>query len=426
VTRPGGKKYALYSVALLTVALMVHQWARARRLGRPRASQRGALLTALAAAAAEAWRVAAGAYQTAERRRLRGPAGSLGGAAGTVAATPMMVSRHPIATGTASSQAVRPSPDSPATADAAQHAASEPSAAARWWQYTRLLLQRFNQDHCPAFAAALSFFALLSVVPLLLVALAALGFALQDPAQARAYLENVVAQVLPGSAARTAARELMDQIKIEQQVETLMASRGVAGLVGVLTLVWASIQIFVNGATAMNAAWQVEERRSWVRQRLVALGLLLGAGALFLLSLIPSSGPELLRNLRIPWLGLPEQVPWYVDLLFVLVAVALNAAMFTVIYRFLPATEVTWKQAAIGGAAMGGLWELAKRGFTFYLATYGSRNAMYGALGGLMILVTWIYYTSMLLLLGAEVAKLHKDVSERKAGGADASAPQTS
>lgn len=276
----------------------------------------------------------------------------------------------------------------------------------------RELIRRFGRDQCPVFAASLSFFGLVSLVPVLLVAIAALGYVIDDPIQARHAILSAVEHLLPGPAARAAAKELMARINFDNQVKTIMAQRGMAGILGVVTLIWAALQIFVSSIPAMNAGWEVTENRSWLRVRLIALGLLVGSGALFLLSLLPSAGPDLVRRLHIPWLGLPEHVPWYVDLAFAVLAVAINAAMFSLLFRFLPAADVHWREAAVGGIAMGILWELAKQGFSLYVARAGSHNAMYGALGGVMILITWIYYTSMLILLGAELAKLHRDVQD--------------
>jgi membrane protein len=371
------------------------------------------LLYAVATGLAAAWRAAATEHALLRRRQGWSPALAWrGGEAATVAA-PLAPAQSAAAAPPASAPSGAPATpglgDSPAV-KAIRQAAEEPVLIVRWWRYARELFCRFNKDLCPVFAASLSFFGLISVIPVLLVAMAALGYMLHSPEQARDQILHAVQQLLPGQAARVAAKQLMAQIDFGSQVDTLMKARGPAGVLGILTLIWAAMQIFVSSVPAMNAAWEVTENRSWLKLRLVAFGLLVGAGALFLLSLLPSAGPDMVRRLHIPWLGLPEQVPWYVDFLFTLLAVAFNSAMFALIFRFLPAAEVRWREAAVGGVAMGALWELAKRGFSLYMATAGSRNAMFGYLGGVMILITWIYYTSMLLLLGAEVSKLYKDV----------------
>jgi membrane protein len=107
------------------------------------------------------------------------------------------------------------------------------------------------------------------------------------------------------------------------------------------------------------------------------------------------------------------------DLVFFLLGVAINAVMYMVIYRFLPspAAKVTWKQAAVGGAVVAVLWELAKQGFAFYLRRFNGAHGydkVYGSLGGLVILILWIYYSAIILLLGAEIARLYADMQERR------------
>jgi membrane protein len=275
------------------------------------------------------------------------------------------------------------------------------------WEATRAILRDFVEDKCPTYAAALAFFGLLSIVPMLLVAVAVLAFLFQDPHEAMVRLEKLLANLLPGAAAGRTAHDMIAQARVEETVATLIATRGLAGIIGVLSLVWASLQIFVNGAPAMNEAFEVNETRSWLRLRLVALALLLGAGSLFLLSLLPSSGPDLVRRLHIPWLGLPERVPWYVDLLFTLIALALNVGMFALIYRVLPNATTSWRSALLGGLIAGVLWEAAKQGFAYYLSLFASYERVYGTLGGVIALILWIYYSAMVLLLGAEVASEH-------------------
>jgi len=267
------------------------------------------------------------------------------------------------------------------------------------WPTAKELFRRFGKDQCPAFAAALTFFGILSIVPALVVALAALAFIFQDPVEAMHRLQGLIASILPGDIAGKAAQSMMQEANVQKSVEDLIKTRGIAGVIGLLSLIWATMQIFVNGAPAMDSAFEVVETRGWIKLRLVALGLLIGAGALFLLSLLPSTGPDFIRNLH--WFNLPQRVPWYIEALFWLVALGLNCAMFGLIYKFLPDAQSTWREAFVGGLVAGVLWELAKQGLSYYIAHFGNYNKVYGALGGTIVLVLWMYYTSMILLLGA-------------------------
>jgi membrane protein len=276
------------------------------------------------------------------------------------------------------------------------------------WSKTRLVWKRFSEDQGPVLAAGLTFFTLLSIVPLLLVALAVRGFVMDSPHQAILKMQDVVAHMLPGPAGVQAFRQIAQQIDLEKTLAGLMSSRGIALYTGGLSLLWAALQIFVNATTQMNAAFDVKESRSWTRLRLNALLVLVVASVLFVASLLPSSGPQFVRNLHIPWLSLPAPVPVWVDLLFSLVAIAINIAMFAVIYRFLPAARVSWRVALFGGTVVGILWEVAKKAFTVYLAHSKGYGQLYGAMGGVILLITWLYYSNFILLLGAEIASVYK------------------
>lgn len=283
--------------------------------------------------------------------------------------------------------------------------------------YGKELLNRFNGDFCSAWAAALSFFAILSFVPILVCGIAVLGFVIQDPQIAAEKIQVLVQNIIPGSNDASAARQIIADAHIEQQAESLIRNRGIAGLIGIVSLFWAASRIFVNASTPMNAAFRTKETRNFLQMQISAIGLMFGAGLLFLLSLLPASGPALLRQL--PFLShLPDPSPWYMDILFFVLGVAINAAMFAVIYKYLPSpsARVSWRQAGFAGTFVAILWEAAKRGFAIYLEHFGSKgyDKVYGSLGGLIILILWVYYSSMILLLGAEIAKLYQDYKEQK------------
>ncbi|MBC8102198.1 MAG: YihY/virulence factor BrkB family protein [Cytophagales bacterium] len=291
--------------------------------------------------------------------------------------------------------------------------------------YLKELFKRFSGDQCGAWAASLSFFSILSIPPILLCGLAVLGYVIRDPAQATAQVQQLMASVLPGGgdAAKTQAADLIRQLNVEQSVSTLRSQRGIAGIIGVLSLFWAAMQIFVNAATPMNAAFRVKETRGFVKLRLTALALLFGAGLLFLLALTPTIGTQFVGNSKFLGLGsFSETGVALIAVVFTIIGIAINAAMFTVIYRFLPspAANINWKAAGIGGGVTALLWEAAKQGFAFYVGKYANYDKVYGTLGGLIGLVFWIYYTSMILLLGAEIANLYADVQQARRDKAQA------
>ncbi len=297
-------------------------------------------------------------------------------------------------------------------ATATAPAAAEPKKVQGIVGLAKELYQRFTDDDGFTRAAALAFWGILSLVPLLLFALAALGFVIRDPQQAADYVRQLVAQLLPGKQAAQAANDVIQQTHIVESAQSLINGRWWSAIIGVLSLIWTALGLLVNAADPMNAAWDVKETRGFIKLRLVCLGVFVGAGIFFLLSLLPSSGPNMVRNLHIPWLGLPKPAPLWVDVLFELLAVALNIGMFTILYRFLPNAPVTWKAALFGGTITGILFEVFKKAFAVYLSHFSNFNKLYGTLGGIILLITWIYYSCVVLIVGATLCKMYHEHKE--------------
>ena len=287
-------------------------------------------------------------------------------------------------------------------------------------KFTMDVFARFGRDNGGLLAAGLAFFLVLALVPLLLVGLWGLGLVYaHKPDEAVAQIQSLLAtRVLPGAANKEVLR-FMQQAKIADAqghagptLMNIIHGHGVAGVVGFLGIVWAAIQIFVNGSTAMNAAWETKEKRNWFVLRGVALALLVGAGLLLVLSLgvtalstAISAGPfaHAIAFEGAIASGLVE-----------LGAVVVSGLMYAVIYKFLPSpsANVSWKSALVGGAAAAIAFEIAKKGLSVLLLS--PKKSVYGDLGNLIAFVLWIYYSMMILLLGAEVSAVYASEIEQK------------
>ena len=276
-------------------------------------------------------------------------------------------------------------------------------------------LARFNDDECAMRAQSIAFVGVLSLIPVLLFALAAMGFFI-PPDQATRYVHQLVSSILPGAEAAKAADQVIQQTGLVKAAQEIMHARGWALALGIVSLVWAGMGIVSNAIPSMNAAWEVKETRTFIPLKLLSLGVFIGGGLLFLLSLLPSSGPDFIQNLHIPWLGLPKHPPFLVatlmQIVFELLALAIDISLFVLVYRMLPNTKVTWRASLFGGIVIGFLWEIFKKGFAIYLAHFGSYNKLYGAFGGVVLLVTWILYSCMTLLAGAILCKMYQERSE--------------
>lgn len=241
-------------------------------------------------------------------------------------------------------------------------------------------------------ACACAYCALLSLVPLLVVGIAALGYVVGDSERA---LNQVVAAI-----------NSYVPIKAEFLKETLrhvLQDRGLIGLIGLIGLLYAAHQTFLAMQPALNIIWNVSETRHWLRLRflagvatlytLILLGADLAASALF----------TTLQNLDQSLV--PERVTSFAQRMAVgLVPVLLTTLLFALLYRLLPARAASWKAAFLGAFVASALWQLTKLGFGVFLTYIHSYDRIYGSLSGLVILVVWMYYSMAILLLGAEIA----------------------
>lgn len=288
-------------------------------------------------------------------------------------------------------------------------------------RFTLDVFARFGRDNGGLLAAGLAFFLVLALVPLLLVGLWGLGLVYaHKPDEAVSQIQSILAtRILPG-AANTEVVRFMQQAHIADEnghagptLMNIINGHGIAGVVGFLGVVWAAIQIFVNGSTAMNAAWETKENRNWFVLRGVALGLLVGAGLLMALSLVVTG-----LSTAISASPFAHAVPFSGALqagAVELGAVVVSALMYAVIYKYLPspAAHISWKSALVGGIAAAIAFEIAKKGLSVLLLK--PKASLYGDLGNLIAFVLWIYYSMMILLLGAEVSAVYAAEVERKA-----------
>jgi membrane protein len=194
-------------------------------------------------------------------------------------------------------------------------------------------------------------------------------------------------------------QELLSQ-EMHSLVEGSKGALGVAAIAGLLLAFWSASRGMSGLITAINIAYEEKERRSFLKFNLIALGLTLGAVvggvlAIALIAILPAAVQLLSVGSATKWLLLLVQWP----LLIVLVMAGL-----ALLYRFGPDRDKPqWRWVTPGAIAATGLWIVASIGFTFYVANFNSYNKTYGSLGGVVILLTWLYLSALVVLLGAVI-----------------------
>lgn len=248
----------------------------------------------------------------------------------------------------------------------------------------------FCKDNGFLLAAAVSFYAFLSLFPLLLVAVGVLGYVLRSPANAERFLTHSLGGVVVGPQTMSIIGDVIH-------------GKDAATGIGLVLLLWSGASAAVVLEQALNVAWNTGQRRGYVKRRAIALLTLavvcvlmaLSFGITALLHSIRASSPEFLSRLTHVWRMLGH-----------LIAAMASVALFTMIYKLLPYARVSWRTALVGGLFAGLLWEIAKHGFAFYVLYWAGYNKVYGTLGSVILLMIWIDYSAIITIGGAEFASL--------------------
>jgi membrane protein len=249
------------------------------------------------------------------------------------------------------------------------------------------LVKGFQKDRVTNAAAAMTYYGIFSLFPLLLLFMALAGLALQSNEQAREQILNIVVGLLPQG---------QDQLK--QVIAGVIDAKGAAAGVGILILLWSALGWFQVIDYNVNQIWGVDKPRSFVRGKLFALAMVAAIGGVALTSWVASAAISVLsaHTQIIPG----STVIWQVTVSAL--SVLTIAGAFLVLYRFTPRREIVLADVWPAALTTAILWELTRRVVAFYL----EQNIMvsgYGPVGAAMALLFWVYVSSIIILLGAEL-----------------------
>lgn len=269
--------------------------------------------------------------------------------------------------------------------------------------HVRLLVRRslaeFLDDRCTQLAAAISYYVLFSIFPLVIVLTAVLGLVLSQEQVQEEVVDAVLDTVVLTEGGRADLERLLDRA---------VAGLGALGLLGLLGLLWSASAMMSAIRSAINTAWDVERRRPFVRGKLFDLGLVLLLGPLVALSLAVTFVVRLVSDLG-ERAGdhagpLEPAVVGTVRVLVFLVPLALSFSIFNVVYTAVPAVRTRLRDVWPGALAAAVLFELAKNGLALYFKYFGNYDALYGSIGAVISFLFFVFVASSVLLLGAEVA----------------------
>lgn len=264
-------------------------------------------------------------------------------------------------------------------------------------------------DFAPSMGAAISYYTVFSLAPLLVIVIAVAGAVF-----GREAVQGEIVGQLQGLIGRDGALAVQGLIKSASEP----AKGLLAGLISMGVLLVGATTVFAELQSALDRIWHVPEKAKpsgiWavLRARVLSFGLIMGVAFLLMVSLSVSAGISAMGS----WAT--GQLPGWELLLQginMALSLAITTVLFAMIFRFMPSVPIAWSDVWVGAAVTSVLFELGKFLIGLYLGKSGV-NESFAAAGSLVVLLAWVYYAAQIFLLGAEFTKVYADDRGSKVG----------
>jgi membrane protein len=257
----------------------------------------------------------------------------------------------------------------------------------------------WNEHNAPRLGAALAFYTILSISPLVILVLAIVSLVF-DRSSAQAHLLDQT-QALIGSEGREAVQSML--------ASGQKASSGIfATLIGLATLLFGASGVFGELRSALNTIWDAKPEATsgiWgmLRERVFSFGMVFSVGFVLLVSLVASAGLAAATKFFGSLLPVPSFLLALINFLVSFIGIAV---LFGLILKYVPETKVRWSEVRIGAVATALLFTIGKSVLGLYLGK-ASPGSAYGAAGSLVVMVIWIYYSAQIFFFGAEFTHVY-------------------
>ena len=253
-----------------------------------------------------------------------------------------------------------------------------------------LTADRFGAQQLPTFAAAISFQTFVSLFPLIGFITAIAAF-LVEPEALVQWVADQSGDLAPGAEAF-----------LESTLPSMAAVRESVGVISLVALLWTGSNLFGALRRGLDAATGATRRRTFVQGRALDLATTMATGGLLGVSVTATAVLTFLQQSEVlggespfAWLG------WLLRWLGVLLPILFATGVFGLMYHLVPAERLAWRPALAGGLVGAVGFEIGKNAFVWYTANFGSFNAIYGPIATVVLLLIWIYFSSMIFLAGA-------------------------
>lgn len=256
----------------------------------------------------------------------------------------------------------------------------------------------WSRDNCMRLGAALAYYTIFSLAPMLVIVIAVAGFAFGEQAA-----QGQIVEQLRGMLGDEGAAGVQGMIRNASQAETGI----VATVVGIATLLIGATSVFTELHAALNDVWNVPKPEGWtwwdlVRARVSGFTIILGIGFLLLVSLVVSA---MLAGLHQRIGNLFPGAPIVFQTVNFLISFGVVTLLFAMMFKILPDIDIRWSDVWVGAAFTSLLFGIGKVAIGFYLGFAGA-GSVYGAAGSLVVVLLWVFYSSQLLFFGAEFTQV--------------------
>ena len=272
------------------------------------------------------------------------------------------------------------------------------TAGALGWVLKHAFIGWWN-DNVPRLGASLAYYTLFALAPILVIAIGVAGLVFGPDA-----VRGEVVGQIQGLVGRQGAEAVQSMIEGAAKP----SSSVLATVVGVVTAFLGATGAFIELQTALNAIWRVQPRPgvsvlAFLKQRLISFGLVVGVGFLLLVSLLVSAALSGFNR----YLGrLFPALTAFWEASNVLVSLGVVTVLFAMVYQVLPDVRLRWRDVWIGALVTAGFFSVGKQLIGLYLGT-STLASSYGAAGSVVVLLVWVYYSSQVVLLGAEFTRYY-------------------
>lgn len=273
------------------------------------------------------------------------------------------------------------------------HGQRAPGMLNKFWFTLKQAFWAWNEHEAPRFGAALSFYSIVSLAPLVILVIAIASLVIGHSAAQDQIIGEL--RTLIGTNGAKAVQTVIEHSKEP-------ASSGFASVIGLITLLFGASGVFAELQSALNKIWNVQPRESniasLIKAHSFAFGMVLAVGFLLLVSLVVSAALAALGKFTSEILPLPEFVMATMNFIVSFAGVSL---LFALLFKYVPDAKIRWQDVWEGAIATALLFTIGKSVIGIYLGKAAVGSA-YGAAGSLIVIVLWVYYSAMIFLFGAE------------------------